>query len=115
MIERTDELLHLVGLDPAEFRSRYPSQLSGGQQQRVGLARALAADPDVLLMDEPFGAIDAITRNSLQQELLELQHRLQKTILFVTHDVDEALLLADRIAILRQGRLVQYDEPCVHC
>ena len=111
--ERTDELLHLVGLDPAEFRPRYPSQLSGGQQQRVGLARALAADPDVLLMDEPFGAIDAITRASLQQELLELQHRLQKTILFVTHDVDEALLLADRIVILRQGRLVQYDEPCV--
>ena len=110
--DRTDELLDLVGLPPAEFRKRYPSQLSGGQQQRVGLVRALAADPEVLLMDEPFGAIDAITRSSLQKELLRLQRRLQKTILFVTHDVDEALLLADKIVVLREGRLVQYDEPC---
>jgi len=109
---RTDTLLEMVGLQPAEFRTRYPSQLSGGQQQRVGLARALAADPDVLLMDEPFGAIDAITRASLQKELLQLQRRLKKTILFVTHDVDEALLLADKIVVLREGKVVQYDEPC---
>ncbi len=109
---RTDELLTLVHL-PVEFRERYPSQLSGGQQQRVGLARALAADPKVLLMDEPFGAIDAITRTSLQEELLQLQNQLRKTVLFVTHDVDEALRLADRIAVLREGRLVQYGELCV--
>ena len=109
---RTDTLLEMVGLQPAVFRTRYPSQLSGGQQQRVGLARALAADPDVLLMDEPFGAIDAITRASLQKELLQLQRRLKKTILFVTHDVDEALLLADKIVVLREGKVVQYDEPC---
>ncbi len=108
---RTAELLELVHL-PLEFRARYPSQLSGGQQQRVGLARALAADPIVLLMDEPFGAIDAITRASLQGELLQLQHQLHKTVLFVTHDVDEALRLADRIAVLNAGRLVQYGEPC---
>ena len=107
---RVAELLELVHLPP-EFASRYPSQLSGGQQQRVGLARALAADPGVLLMDEPFGAIDAITRASLQDQLIELQQRLRKTVLFVTHDVDEALRLADRIAVLRRGELVQYDEP----
>ncbi len=112
MRARTDELLTLVHL-PVEFRTRYPSQLSGGQQQRVGLARALAADPKVLLMDEPFGAIDAITRASLQDELIQLQNQLHKTVLFVTHDVDEALRLADQIAVLRQGRLVQYGEPCV--
>lgn len=109
---RIDELLDLVHL-PREYRSRYPSQLSGGQQQRVGLARALAADPMLLLMDEPFGAADAITRAALQEEMLELQRRVRKTVLFVTHDVDEALILADRIAVLRDGRLVQYDEPCV--
>lgn len=109
---RIDELLDLVHL-PREYRSRYPSQLSGGQQQRVGLARALAADPMLLLMDEPFGATDAITRAALQEEMLELQRRVRKTVLFVTHDVDEALILADRIAVLRDGRLVQYDEPCV--
>jgi osmoprotectant transport system ATP-binding protein len=108
---RIDELLELVHL-PVEFRSRYPAQLSGGQQQRVGLARALAADPNVLLMDEPFGAIDAITRASLQDEMRQLQDKLQKTVLFVTHDVDEALRLADRIVVLRAGKLVQYDEPC---
>ncbi|GIV97781.1 MAG: glycine/betaine ABC transporter ATPase [Herpetosiphonaceae bacterium] len=108
---RVDELLELVELPPAEYRSRYPSQLSGGQQQRVGLARALAGDPKVLLMDEPFGAIDAITRASLQDELLRLQRRLKKTILFVTHDVDEALRLADRIVVMREGRIVQYDRP----
>jgi osmoprotectant transport system ATP-binding protein len=110
--ERIDELLELVHL-PLDFRSRYPAQLSGGQQQRVGLARALAADPDVLLMDEPFGAIDAITRASLQDEMRQLQDQLKKTVLFVTHDVDEALRLADRIVVLQAGKLVQYDEPCV--
>jgi osmoprotectant transport system ATP-binding protein len=109
---RVDELLQLVNLEPDEFRGRYPSQLSGGQQQRVGLARALAADPGVMLMDEPFGAIDAITRASLQDEMIHLQRRLRKTILFVTHDVEEALRLADRIVILREGKLVQYGEPC---
>ncbi len=109
--QRIDELLELVQL-PVSFRNRYPSQVSGGQQQRVGLARALAADPQVMLMDEPFGAIDAITRASLQDHLLELQHRLKKTILFVTHDVDEALKLADEIVILEKGRLIQQDTPC---
>ncbi len=108
---RIDELLELVHL-PLEFRTRYPSQLSGGQQQRVGLARALAVDPKVMLMDEPFGAIDAITRSRLQNEMLELQRRLRKTVLFVTHDVDEALYLADEIIVLRQGSVVQYDAPC---
>lgn len=110
--ERVDELLELVHLPPGEFRGRYPAQLSGGQQQRVGLARALAGDPELLLMDEPFGAIDAITRTSLQDELMDLHQRLGKTILFVTHDVDEALRLADRIVVLRAGKVVQYGEPC---
>ena len=109
---RVDELLALVNLEPGMFRDRYPAQLSGGQQQRVGLARALAADPKVMLMDEPFGAIDAINRQSLQDEMLHLQRKLRKTILFVTHDVDEALKLADKIVILREGRLVQYGQPC---
>lgn len=109
--ERIDQLLELVHL-PLEFRNRYPFQLSGGQQQRVGLARALAVDPKVMLMDEPFGAIDAITRGSLQDEMLELQRRLRKTVLFVTHDVDEALYLADEIVVLHQGRVVQHDSPC---
>jgi len=108
---RVDELLELVDLPPDEYRDRYPAQLSGGQQQRVGVARALAGDPDVILMDEPFGAVDAITRESLQDELLELQRQLHKTILFVTHDVDEALRLADRIVIMQRGRIVQYAPP----
>jgi osmoprotectant transport system ATP-binding protein len=108
---RIDELLDLIHLPP-DYRDRYPAQLSGGQQQRVGLARALAADPQVMLMDEPFGAIDAITRASLQDQLLELQRRLKKTILFVTHDVEEALKLADEIIVLDKGRLVQKDTPC---
>ena len=108
---RVHELLTLVDLPPDEYGARYPSQLSGGQQQRVGVARALAGDPKVVLMDEPFGAIDAITRAALQQELLRLQRQLKKTILFVTHDVEEALLLADKIAIMRQGQIVQYDTP----
>jgi osmoprotectant transport system ATP-binding protein len=110
--ERIDELLDLVHLPPGEFRKRYPAQLSGGQQQRVGLARALAADPEVLLMDEPFGAIDSITRGSLQAEILQLHQRLNKTILFVTHDVEEALRLADEIAVLRAGELVQFGPAC---
>lgn len=110
--ERVDELLDLVGLDPQEYRDRYPRELSGGQQQRVGVARALAADPPVLLMDEPFGAVDPITRQRLQDELLSLQEELRKTIVFVTHDFDEALKLGDRIAILQTGsRIVQYDTP----
>ncbi|HIK54855.1 MAG TPA: ABC transporter ATP-binding protein [Synechococcales cyanobacterium M55_K2018_004] len=108
---RIDELLTLVKLPPEEYRDRFPAQLSGGQQQRVGLARALAGDPQVMLMDEPFGAIDAITRASLQDEILRLQRQLQKTILFVSHDVEEALRLADRILIMRNGQIVQYDTP----
>jgi osmoprotectant transport system ATP-binding protein len=108
---RVDELLELVDLPPATYRARYPAQLSGGQQQRVGLARALAGDPQVLLMDEPFGAIDAITRAALQNEMLRLHQRLRKTVLFVTHDVDEALRLADRIAVMRAGSIVQYGTP----
>ena len=109
--ERVEELLALVGLEPAVFRNKYPRQLSGGEQQRVGVARALAADPPILLMDEPFGALDPITRERLQSELLEIQRVVKKTIVFVTHDMHEALKLADRIAILRDGRLVQYDTP----
>ncbi len=108
---RVDELLDLVGLPPGEFCARYPAQLSGGQQQRVGLARALAGDPEVLLMDEPFGAIDTITRGSLQTEMIQLHRQLHKTILFVTHDVEEALRLADKIAVLKDGELVQYGSP----
>ena len=109
---RVDELLDLVGLEPGQFRDRYPRQLSGGQQQRVGVARALAADPPVLLMDEPFGAVDPITRQRLQDELLRLQDELRKTIVFVTHDFDEAVKLGDRIAILQVGsEVVQYDTP----
>jgi len=108
---RIDELLTLVDLPPDEYRDRYPSQMSGGQRQRVGVARALAGDPGVILMDEPFGAIDAITRTGLQDELLRLQRKLHKTIVFVTHDVEEALRLADKIVIMRDGRIVQYDTP----
>jgi osmoprotectant transport system ATP-binding protein len=108
---RTDELLSLVQLPPQEYRDRYPSQLSGGQQQRVGIARALAGDPAVMLMDEPFGAIDAITREALQDEILQLQRQLKKTILFVSHDVEEALRLADKIMILQKGQIVQFDTP----
>ncbi len=107
---RTNELLDLVGL-PCDFRGRYPHQLSGGQQQRVGLARALAADPAIMLMDEPFGALDAITRSRLQDELLGIQRKLHKTILFVTHDIEEALRLADRIIVMNDGRIAQFDTP----
>jgi len=109
---RVDELLDLVGLVPGSFRDRYPHQLSGGQRQRVGVARALGADPEVLLMDEPFGAIDPITRERLQDEFLRLQADVQKTVVFVTHDIEEAVKLGDRIAILRQGGvLAQHDTP----
>ncbi|MBO8141476.1 MAG: ABC transporter ATP-binding protein [Firmicutes bacterium] len=109
--ERVDELLTLVGLDPAVNRNKFPRQLSGGEQQRVGVARALAADPPILLMDEPFGALDPITRERLQDELIRIQQVVKKTIVFVTHDIHEAIKLADRIAIMRNGRLVQYDTP----
>ncbi|MTD54031.1 ATP-binding cassette domain-containing protein [Amycolatopsis sp. RM579] len=110
--DRVDEMLDLVGLDPALFRDRFPRQLSGGQQQRVGVARALAADPPVLLMDEPFGAVDPITRGNLQDELLRLQSELGKTIVFVTHDFDEAVKLGDKIAVLgNQSKILQYDTP----
>ncbi|MGH3071505.1 MAG: ABC transporter ATP-binding protein [Gaiellaceae bacterium] len=110
--QRVDELLDLVDLPARDYRSRYASQLSGGERQRVGLARALAADPPVMLMDEPFGALDPITRTRLQNELLRIQGELRKTIIFVTHDIDEAILVGDRIAILREGGvLAQYDAP----
>lgn len=110
--ERTDELLDLVGLEPAVYGGRYPAELSGGERQRVGVARALAADPPVMLMDEPFGAVDPIRRDGLQNEFLRLQRQVRKTIIFVTHDVDEAIKMADRIAILRPGGiLAQYDTP----
>lgn len=109
--KRVDELLELVGLPPAEYRSRYPGQLSGGQQQRVGLARALAADPSIMLMDEPFAAIDNITRTRLQDELVRIQRTVRKTILFVTHDVEEAIKLADEIVIMEEGKVIQYDSP----
>ncbi|TVR33894.1 MAG: ABC transporter ATP-binding protein [Nitriliruptor sp.] len=109
---RIDELLDIVGLDPSVYRSRYPKELSGGQRQRVGVARALAADPPVLLMDEPFGAIDPITRTRLQNEFLRLQEELQKTIAFVTHDIDEAIKMGDRIAILKeQSHIAQFATP----
>lgn len=111
IVKRSDELLELVGLPPNEFRKRYPGQLSGGQQQRVGLARALAADPSIMLMDEPFAAIDNINRTRLQDELLRIQQTVRKTVLFVTHDVEEALKLADEIVIMKDGQVVQYDTP----
>ncbi|MEU6602212.1 betaine/proline/choline family ABC transporter ATP-binding protein [Streptomyces flaveolus] len=110
--QRAKELLEMVGLDPATYADRYPRQLSGGQQQRVGVARALAADPPVMLMDEPFGAVDPIAREKLQMEFLRLQERIRKTIVMVTHDIDEALRLGDRIAIFGPGsRLAQFDTP----
>jgi len=110
--DRVDELLDLVNLDPGRYRDRYPRELSGGQQQRVGVARGLAADPPVVLMDEPFGAVDPITRNRLQDELLSIQEELRKTIVCVTHDIDEAIKLGDRILILQQGaKIAQYDTP----
>jgi osmoprotectant transport system ATP-binding protein len=108
---RVEELLHLVGLEPKDFLSRYPRQLSGGQRQRIGVARALAADPSVLLMDEPFGAIDPIARTRLQDEFKQILKRVRKTVVIVTHDLDEAIRLGDRIAIMKAGKIVQYDTP----
>jgi len=108
---RVDALLELVCLSPRDFKKRYPRQLSGGQQQRVGLARAMAADPDIMLMDEPFGAIDAITRQNLQEELIRIQKKLNKTILFVTHDVSEAFKLGDKVVIMHEGTIQQFDTP----
>ena len=108
--EKTMELMKMVGLSE-ELLDNYPSELSGGQQQRVGIARAFATDPDIILMDEPFSALDPITRSSLQDEVIRLQDKLKKTIIFVTHDMDEAIKLADKIAIMEQGKVVQYDRP----
>jgi len=111
LAKRVDELLDLVGLPPAEYRKRFPRQLSGGQQQRVGLARALANDPAILLMDEPFGALDAITRARMQDELIRIQHDVHKTILFVSHDIEEAFKLGDMVAVLHDGQLMQLGTP----
>ena len=111
---RVEELLVLVGLDPAEYRDRYPHQLSGGQRQRVGFARALGADPPILLMDEPFGAVDRITRERLQHEFINIQRSMRKTVVFVTHDIDEAVMVGDRICLMEmQARIAQYDTPDV--
>ena len=108
---RVDELLEMVGLDPAVYRNRKPSELSGGQQQRIGVVRALAADPEVVLMDEPFSALDPISREKLQDDLLELQRKIKKTIVFVTHDMKEAIKLGDRICLMKDGRVVQIGTP----
>jgi osmoprotectant transport system ATP-binding protein len=109
--ERVDELLNLVQLEPAQFRHRYPRELSGGQAQRIGVARAMATDPPVMLMDEPFGAIDPINREVLQDEFLKIQSQIKKTIVFVTHDIHEAIKMGDKIALLDAGRLVQFGTP----
>ena len=109
--KRIDELLNLIGLDPENTKDNYPAQLSGGQKQRIGVARAMAVDPPIMLMDEPFAAVDPITRTQLQNEFLSLQKKIQKTICFVTHDIDEAIKMGDKIAILNQGKLIQYDSP----
>ncbi len=109
--QKTVELLELVGLNAQDFMNRYPAQLSGGQQQRIGIARALVTDPSIILMDEPFSALDPITREDLQQEVINIQKAFKKTIVFVTHDMDEALKLADKICILKEGQVLQYDTP----
>ena len=109
--KKTNELLNMVGLEPEKFSDRYPVELSGGQQQRVGVARAFAADAEIILMDEPFSALDPITRTELQEELFNIQREYKKTIVFVTHDMDEALNLADKICILKDGKILQYDTP----
>lgn len=108
---RTMALMEMVGLDPAQYLDRYPIQLSGGQLQRIGVARAFATDPDIILMDEPFSALDPITRSGLQDSLVSLQSKMKKTIVFVTHDMDEAVKIADRICIMYQGDILQYDKP----
>lgn len=110
-LEKTKSLLNMVGLNPEEYMNRYPTELSGGQQQRIGVARAFSTDPDIILMDEPFSALDPITRSDLQDELVELQAKLKKTIIFVTHDMDEAIKIADKICIINKGEIVQYDTP----
>jgi len=109
--QRAEELLELVRMNPKEFMDKYPNELSGGQRQRVGVARALGADPSILLMDEPFGAIDPINRVELQSEFLKIQQKIKKTIIFVTHDIYEAIKMGDKIALMKEGRLVQYDTP----
>ncbi len=109
--ERAKELMSMVALDPTQFLKRYPRELSGGQQQRIGVIRALAADPPVLLMDEPFGAVDPINRETIQNEFFQMQRQLNKTVIMVSHDIDEAIKLGDRIAVFRRGQLVQYDHP----
>ncbi len=109
--KRADELLHLIGLEPGRYRDSYPKELSGGQAQRVGVARALAIDPPVLLMDEPFGAVDPLTRERLQEEFLKLQNQLKKTIVMVTHDIDEAIKMGDKVCVMNAGALAQYDAP----
>ncbi|MFG6120768.1 ABC transporter ATP-binding protein [Thalassobacillus sp. B23F22_16] len=108
---RIDELMNMVGLEPETYRKRKPDELSGGQQQRVGVIRALAADPDIILMDEPFSALDPISREKLQQDIRELQRKIKKTIVFVTHDMDEALALGDRVCLMKEGEIVQIDTP----
>lgn len=111
VIDKSNELMAMIGLDPEHYLDRYPTQLSGGQQQRIGVARAFATDPDIILMDEPFSALDPITRSQLQDELIELQSKLKKTIAFVTHDMDEAVKIADKICLLNKGKIIQYDTP----
>ncbi|HLR66246.1 MAG TPA: ABC transporter ATP-binding protein [Virgibacillus sp.] len=109
--KRTHDLLSMVGLEPSTFRKRMPSELSGGQQQRIGVVRALAADPDIILMDEPFSALDPISREQLQKDIRKLQREIKKTIVFVTHDMDEAIALGDRVCLMKKGKIVQYDTP----
>jgi osmoprotectant transport system ATP-binding protein len=109
--ERYDTLMKLIGLNPDDYRKRHPFELSGGQQQRIGVARALAADPPVMLMDEPFGALDPIIREKLQDEFLQIQQEVKKTILFVSHDIDEAIKMGDKIVLMRKGEIMQYDSP----
>lgn len=108
---RVDEVLEMVNLDPDTFRNSFPAQLSGGQKQRVGVARAFSANPDIILMDEPFSALDPVTRGELQNEVVKLQKRFHKTIVFVTHDMDEAIKMADRICIIQNGQIAQFDRP----
>ena len=109
--KKTRELMQMIGLDYETFKDKYPAQLSGGQQQRIGVARAFATDPKIILMDEPFSAIDPINRNQLQNELLKLQRTYNKTVVFVTHDIKEALKIADKICIMKEGKIAQYDTP----
>lgn len=109
--QRVDEMLRLVGLTPEDYKDKRPSELSGGEAQRIGVAREMASNPDILLMDEPFGAVDPINRLRIQKEFRKIQRQLKKTVVFVTHDIDEALLLADRICIMKEGEIVQVDSP----